>query len=339
MRLSGKTAVVTGSSQGIGRGIVARFAREGADVVINYHHNLADAQAVLAEVEAAGRRGLVVQADVSTTAGTQRLIDTAAEHFGELDILVNNAGIEINAPFWEVTEAEYDRVLNVNLKGVFFATQAMVKHARQTNRPARIINISSVHEELPFPNFTAYCASKGGVKMLTRNLAVELGPFGITVNAIAPGAIETPINTKLLNDPAKLNALLAQIPLNRLGQPEDVAGVAVFLASDDAAYVTGSTYFRGRWPDVALRGAVGAAQHSNTTCATACPALCDSDRWMCRIPASAQRSRRWPYNCKKGLPRGSRQTSMSRQRMCLRRPVPRALRKASLQAKRAAKQG
>ena len=243
MRLSGKTAVVTGSSQGIGRGIVERFAREGADVVINYHHNAADAQAVLAEVEKAGRRGLTVQADVSTTAGVRRLIDAAVDHFGELDILVNNAGVEVNAPFWEVTEEDYDRVLDVNLKGVFFATQAMVNHARQTNRPARIINISSVHEELPFPNFTAYCASKGGVKMLTRNLAVELGPFGITVNAIAPGAIETPINTKLLNDPAKLNALLAQIPLNRLGQPAEVAGVAVFLASDDAAYVTGSTYF------------------------------------------------------------------------------------------------
>lgn len=243
MRLTGKVAVVTGSSQGIGRGIVERFAREGADVVINYHRSPGGAPEVLAAAEAAGRRGLIVQADVSTTAGVQHLIDAAVDHFGELDVLVNNAGVETHAPFWEVTEEDYDRVLNVNLKGVFFATQAMVNHARQTNRPARIINISSVHEELPFPNFTAYCASKGGVKMLTRNLAVELGHLGITVNAIAPGAIETPINTKLLNDPAKLNALLEQIPLNRLGQPEDVAGVAVFLASDDAAYVTGSTYF------------------------------------------------------------------------------------------------
>jgi glucose 1-dehydrogenase len=243
MRLSGKVAVVTGSSQGIGRGIVERFAREGADVVINYNRSPGGAQEVLTGVEAAGRRGLVVQADMSSTAGVRHLIDAAVDHFGELDILVNNAGVEAHAPFWEVTEEAYDRVLNVNLKGVFFATQAMVNHARQNNRPARIINISSVHEELPFPNFAAYCVSKGGVKMLTRNLAVELGQFGITVNAIAPGAIETPINTKLLNDPAKLNALLAQIPLNRLGQPEDVAGVAVFLASDDAAYVTGSTYF------------------------------------------------------------------------------------------------
>lgn len=243
MRLSGKVAVVTGSSQGIGRGIVERFAREGADVVINYNRSPGGAGEVLAVVEAAGQRGLVVQADVSTAGGVQHLIDAAVDHFGELDVLVNNAGVEVHAPFWEVTEEQYDRVLNVNLKGVFFATQAMVNHARQSNRPARIINISSVHEELPFPNFTAYCASKGGVKMLTRNLAVELGHLGITVNAIAPGAIETPINTKLLNDPAKLNALLQQIPLARLGQPEDVAGVAVFLASDDAAYVTGSTYF------------------------------------------------------------------------------------------------
>ena len=118
----------------------------------------------------------------------------------------------------------------------------MVRHLRASGRPGRIINISSVHEDLPFPNFAAYCASKGALRMLTRNLAVELGPFGIAVNNIAPGAIETPINTALLNDPRKLGALLNQIPLNRLGQPEDVAGLAVFLAGEDAAYVTGSTF-------------------------------------------------------------------------------------------------
>lgn len=129
------------------------------------------------------------------------------------------------------------------MKGVFFAAQEMVKHLMATNRRGKIVNISSVHEELPFPNFTAYCASKGGVKMLTRNLAVELGSLGININNIAPGAIETPINTKLLNDPQKLGALLAQVPLGRLGQTRDVASVAVFLASDDADYVTGSTYY------------------------------------------------------------------------------------------------
>jgi len=243
VRLTDKIVLVTGSSQGIGRTIAVRFAQEGADVVINYNRTPGGAQEALAEVEAAGRRGLVVQADLAKTADVKRLVATAIEHFGRLDVLVNNAGIETHAPFWEVTEEDYDRVLNVNLKGVFFATQAMVQHLKRTNRPGKIINVSSVHEELPFPNFAAYCASKGGLKMLTRNLAVELGPLGITINSIAPGAIETPINTKLLNDPKKLNALLAQIPLSRLGKPYDVAGIAVFLASSDADYVTGSTYY------------------------------------------------------------------------------------------------
>jgi glucose 1-dehydrogenase len=243
MRLADKIALVTGSSQGIGRAIAVRFAQEGADVVINYNRSPGGAQDALREVEAAGRRGLIVHADLASTADARRLVATAVEHFGKLDILVNNAGIETHAPFWEVTEEDYDRVLNVNLKGVFFATQALVRHLLRAKRPGKIINISSVHEELPFPNFAAYCVSKGGLKMLTRNLAIELGQFGITINSIAPGAIETPINTKLLNDPKKLNALLTQIPLARLGKPEDVAGIAVFLASSDADYVTGSTYF------------------------------------------------------------------------------------------------
>ena len=243
MRLAEKIALVTGSSMGIGRAIAVRFAQEGADVVINYNRSPGGAQEALREVEATGRQGLIVQADLASIADVQRLITTAVEHFGKLDILVNNAGIETHAPFWEVTEEDYDRVLNVNLKGVFFATQAMVQHLMQSKRPGKIVNISSVHEELPFPNFTAYCASKGGLKMLTRNLSVELGPLGININSIAPGAIETPINTKLLNDPKKLSALLAQIPLARLGKPEDVAGLAVFLASSDSDYVTGSTYF------------------------------------------------------------------------------------------------
>lgn len=243
MRLKDKVALVTGSSLGIGRGIVERFAQEGADVVINYNRSVEEANQVLAEVERLGRRGLVVQGNVSKVEDARRLVNTAIEHFGRLDILVNNAGVEHNAPFWDVTEADFDRVLNTNLKGTFFAAQTFVQHLRQKERSGRIINISSVHEELPFPNFASYCASKGGLRMLTRNLAVELGPLGITVNNIAPGAIETPINTKLLNDPVKLKALISQIPLGRLGKPQDVSGLAVFLASDDAAYVTGSTFF------------------------------------------------------------------------------------------------
>jgi glucose 1-dehydrogenase len=243
MRLSGKNALVTGSSRGIGRGIAERFAREGASVAINYVGSAQAAEQARAAVEAAGARAVILPANVGSAADVQRLVQAAAEALGPLDILVNNAGVEAHAPFWEVTEADYDRVLDVNLKGAFFAAQAMTRHLQATRRPGRIINISSVHEELPFPNFAAYCASKGGLRMLTRNLAVELGPLGITVNNIAPGAIETPINTALLNDPVKLASLQRQIPLGRLGQPEDVAGLAVFLASDEAAYVTGATFF------------------------------------------------------------------------------------------------
>ncbi len=243
MRLENKIALITGSSQGIGRGIALRFAQEGADVVINYNRTAKGAEEALREVEATGRRGLIVQADLGNTADIKRLVHTAVEHFGRLDILVNNAGLETHAPFWEVSESDYDKVLNVNLKGVFFATQEFVRHLMVSKRRGKVVNISSVHEELPFPNFTAYCVSKGGLKMLTRNLSIELGALGININNIAPGAVETPINTKLLNDPQKLGALLSQIPLGRLGQPGDVAGLAVFLASSDADYVTGSTYF------------------------------------------------------------------------------------------------
>jgi glucose 1-dehydrogenase len=243
MRLSDKVALVTGSSRGIGRAIALRFAAEGADVVINYSRDAEAATEVLQNVEKLGRNGLLVQADMSRVDDAQRLVTQAHSHFGRIDVLVNNAGIEVHAPFCEVTEADYDRVLDVNLKGVFFATQTFVNLLREGKRPGKVINISSCHEELPFPNFAPYCASKGGVRMLTRTLAVELGPFGITVNGIAPGAIETPINAKLLRDPSKLKPLLKNIPLGRVGQADDVAGLAAFLASGDADYVTGSTYF------------------------------------------------------------------------------------------------
>jgi glucose 1-dehydrogenase len=241
-RLAGKTALVTGSSKGIGRGIALRLAQEGADVAINYNTDPKGAGEALEEVRAAGRRGASIQANLGSVAEVRRLIEDAVREMGQLDILVNNAGIERHAPFWEVSEQDFDRVLDVNLKGVFFATQAFVQYLRQAGRRGRVINISSVHEELPFPNFAAYCASKGGLRMLARTLAVELGPLGITINNIAPGAIETPINTALLNNEQKLKALLSQIPLGRLGQPADVAALAAFLASDEASYVTGATF-------------------------------------------------------------------------------------------------
>jgi glucose 1-dehydrogenase len=243
MKLEGKVALVTGSGRGIGKAIALRFAREGASILLHYNSSGDAAAEVAREISAMGRRVHAVRADVAEVREVERLIAEGVRHFGNLDVLVNNAGVERNTPFWEVTEADYDRVLNVNLKAVFFGCQAMVRHLRDTRRPGKIINISSIHEELPFPNFASYCASKGGVRMLTRTLAVELRGLGITINAIAPGAIETDINKQLLRDKTKLNALLAQIPLGRLGQPADVAGVAAFLASADADYVTGATYF------------------------------------------------------------------------------------------------
>ncbi|MGF1514312.1 MAG: glucose 1-dehydrogenase [Elainellaceae cyanobacterium] len=248
MRLSGRVALVTGSSQGIGQAIAIRLAEEGAKVVINYRSHPEGAEDTVKQVQAAGgechpAEGYAIQADMGTVADVRRLVQESIKHYGQLDILVNNAGVEKHAPFWEVTEKDYDTVLNVNLKGVFFAAQAIAQHLMETERPGTIVNISSVHEELPFPNFASYCASKGGVKMLTRDLAVELAPYGIRVNNVAPGAIETPINTDLLNNPEKLNALLKNIPLNRLGKPKDISGLVAFLASEDAAYITGSTFF------------------------------------------------------------------------------------------------
>src|ERR1700692_2374063 len=242
-RLKGKVAAVTGGDQGIGRAIAERLAQEGADVAICYRKNKEGANEVVGRITAAKRRAAAFQADVGKVSDGPRFIEEAFAALGKVDILVNNAGLEKRADFWDVTEEDFDAVLNVNLKGMFFVTQTFVRHLRQAGRGGKIINISSVHEELPFPHFASYCASKGGIKMLTRNLAIELAPNGITINSIAPGAIETPINTKLLNDPVKLKELLENIPLGRLGKPGDVAGLASFLASDESDYVTGSTFF------------------------------------------------------------------------------------------------
>lgn len=242
-RLDGKVTAITGGDQGIGRAIAERLAQEGADVALCYRANKVGADEVVAGIRAAGRKAAAIQCDVGKVADGQRFISEAIASLGKVDILVNNAGLERHADFWDATEEDYDAVLNVNLKGLFFITQAFVKHRMQVKAGGKIINISSVHEELPFPHFASYCASKGGVKMLTRNLSIELAPLGITINNIAPGAIETPINKKLLNDPAKLNALLENIPLKRLGKPQDVASLAAFLASSESDYSTGTTFF------------------------------------------------------------------------------------------------
>jgi glucose 1-dehydrogenase len=241
-RLAGKVAIVTGSGSGIGQSIAIRFASEGATVVVDYRNHIDQAQDTKARAEAAGGKAILVQADVSILTDTQNLVDQAYQQLSRCDILVNNAGIEIESPFWEVTEKDYDAVHNVNLKGAFFLTQAFVRPLINAKQPGRVINISSVHEDMVFPHFSTYCASKGAMRMVMRDLAVELGPYNITINNIAPGAIATPINTKMMANKAELDALLANIPLGRIGTPEEVAGLALFLASDDGAYCTGSTF-------------------------------------------------------------------------------------------------
>jgi len=241
MKLEGKTVVITGGGQGIGQGIAYRLADEGANIVIDYVGNPQSANDTVAQIQKKGRKGLAVEADISSVDQIHAMMKQAVDSFGAVDILINNAGLEKHASIWEASERDYDLVLSVNLKGAYFASQAFVQHRMAVKKPGKIINVSSVHEDLPFPHFTSYCASKGGMKMMMRNLSIELAPYGITVNNIAPGAIETPINTALLNDPVKLKALLENIPLNRLGQVSDVAGVAAFLASSDADYITGAT--------------------------------------------------------------------------------------------------
>jgi len=240
-RLAGKVAIVTGAGTGIGQGIAKRLGCEGAKVIVDYVGNPAGANETRRAIEESGGEGAIVSADVTRSDDIHTLVDSAWDKFGSADILVNNAGVEHKSDFWNTSESEYDKVMAVNLRGPFFLTQMFVERLRQANKPGRIVNISSVHEDMAFPGFATYCCSKGGVRMLMRNLAVELGPFGITVNNVAPGAIATPINTALLEDKPKLDALLHNIPLGRLGTPEDVAAVVAFIASKDAEYITGAT--------------------------------------------------------------------------------------------------
>ena len=243
-RLKDKVALVTGASSGIGKAIATRFAQEGAHVVVNYRPGGSkDAEAAQAEAASFSATSIAVAADVSRREDVERMMQQVVEKFGRLDICVNNAGIEIKRPFLEVTDEEWHKVIAVNLYGCFVVSQAAARQMVKQGGGGKLIFISSVHEDIPFPDFTAYCASKGGVRMMMRNLAMELAPHRINCNNIAPGAIATPINKAVLEDPqAKKNAE-SEIPWGRFGKPEEVASVALFLAGDESEYVTGSTYY------------------------------------------------------------------------------------------------
>ncbi len=244
MRLRGKVTVITGSATGIGLAIAQVMAREGAAVVIDYVGSEQDeADKRVQEIERDGGKALAVRADVSTQEDVQHLVDQAVGTFGRLDIMVNNAGIEQERPFLETPLEVWNKVIAVDLTGPWLGSQCAARRMVKQGHGGRIINISSVHEDLPMPTNAPYCAAKGGLRMLMRTIAVELAPHGITVNNIGPGAIDTPLDKSTKDDPQKYKQLLAEIPLGRMGQPEEVAELAVYLASDAAAYVTGSTYF------------------------------------------------------------------------------------------------
>jgi len=235
--LRGRAALVTGGGRGIGRAIALELGRAGADVAVNYYVEPERAEATAADITALGVRGMTVAGDVGDAADAQRMIDEVVTRFGRIDILVNNAGTQTWTPFLEVTEREWDLVIRTNLKGCFLCTQAAARRMRSTG--GVIVNIGSGCNKVPFPGLVAYTASKGGIEMLTKVAAVELAPYRIRVNCVAPGAVEVDRTRMELDDYA--GTWGAVTPLGRIGEPADVARAVRFLATDDSAFVTGQT--------------------------------------------------------------------------------------------------
>ena len=243
MSLKDKVAIVTGGNTGIGKSVVLALAGAGANVVIDYVCDPQATDALEKQVAALGAQAIGVEADVSKLADLERLVAAAVQAFGRLDIIVNNAGIETRTSVLDTTEDQYAKVLDINLKSAFFGTQLAAKQMISQGGGGRIINMSSVHEDWPMPGNTAYCLSKGGMRMLTRTAGVELAPHGITVVGVGPGAVDTPINVSTVSDPEKLKTLDAAIPLGRLAEPNEIADVVAFLASDGAGYLNATTVF------------------------------------------------------------------------------------------------
>jgi glucose 1-dehydrogenase len=241
MSLQGKVAIVTGGNSGIGRAIVLELAKQGAKVVINYVVNPETTDELAKLIGASGGQAIGVKADVSKVAELQNLVDSAVKAFGRLDTMVNNAGVETRTSLLDTTEAQYDSVLDINLKSAFFGAQIAARQMIKQGGGGRIINITSVHEDWPMPGNTAYCLSKGGMRMLTRTAGVELAPHGILMVGVGPGAVATPINTSTMQDPALLKRLDAAIPMGRMARPEEIANVVAFLAGDGASYLTATT--------------------------------------------------------------------------------------------------
>jgi len=244
MKLAGTTAIVTGSDSGIGQAIAAEMARAGADVCVTYHTDADGANETRGMVESAGRRAIVLQVDVREEGQVERMFDRTIEEIGVPDILVNNAAV--NADGTHVVDMDtdaWDTVLRTNLYGPFFACRRFIRERRANGGGGRIINVTSVHEEIPMVGAGAYDATKGGLRLLTRTLALEIAPDRITVNNVAPGMILTPMNQEALDDPDKREDKTQHIPWKRAGRPEEVAKLATYLASTDADYITGASFF------------------------------------------------------------------------------------------------
>jgi glucose 1-dehydrogenase len=241
--LKGKVAIVTGGNSGIGLSVVLELARQGANIVIDYVSHPEATEALEKQVAALGDQAIGIEADVSKVAELQSLIDAAIKNFGRLDIMVNNAGVETRTSVLDTTEEQYEKVLAINLKSAFFGTQVAARQMIKQGGGGRIINITSVHEDWPMPGNTAYCLSKGGMRMLTRTAGIELAPHKILVVGVGPGAVATPINLSTMKDPALMKKLNAAIPLGRMAQPEEIGRVVAFLAGEGASYIAATTIF------------------------------------------------------------------------------------------------
>ena len=243
MNLKGKVAIVTGGNSGIGASIVLELAKQGANIVIDYLFNPAATEEIEKKIIALGDQAIGVNADVSKVQDLQKLVDAAVKKFGRLDIMVNNAGVETRTSILDTTEAQYEKVLEINLKSAFFGTQIAARQMIKQGWGGRIINITSVHEDWPMPNNTPYCLSKGGMRMLTRTAGLELAKYNILIVGVGPGAVATPINLSTMKDPKLMHELDAAIPLGRMAKPEEIAAVVAFLAGDSASYMTATTVF------------------------------------------------------------------------------------------------
>jgi glucose 1-dehydrogenase/3-oxoacyl-[acyl-carrier protein] reductase len=248
VRLKGKVALVTGAGRGIGRGIAEVFADEGADVAVNDVTNMQEAEAVADGLRKKGRRAVAVQADVAKRADVEPMVDKVWKDLGPIDILVNNAGIETIVPFLELTDEQWTRLVDVNLRGAWLCSQVFCRRALAEHRKGSIVNIGSIQAAKVLPGRTHYAPTKLGLEALTRNMSAEMTPQGIRVNCIHPGLIDTPMTSWVMKDPDILPVVLAQISLGRAGQPREIGTVAAFFASDDASYLTGQSVFvDGGW--------------------------------------------------------------------------------------------